>query len=145
MLSLPLPPLLLDTHAWIWLMEGAHREIGRQARETAEAAAARGGILVSAISVWEVAMLEAKGRVRFTLQIDEWVRRALTAPGVRMAEITAEIAIDSTRLPEPAHGDPADRLLVATARRRGASLLTRDARILAMGDAGILSVVDAAR
>jgi PIN domain nuclease of toxin-antitoxin system len=145
MRSLPAPPLLLDTHAWVWVMEGAHGEIGRRARDVVEEAAARGAVLVSAISVWEVAMLEAKGRVRFAMEVGEWVRRALTAPGVRLADLTPEIAVDSTRLPAPVHGDPADRILVATARRTGAALLTRDERILEMADAGVLSAVDLRR
>jgi PIN domain nuclease of toxin-antitoxin system len=144
MRSLPAPPILLDTHAWVWTMEGAG-EIGRRARGGGGEAAPRGAVLVSVISVWEVAMLEAKGRVRFTLEIGEWVRRALAAPGVRLAELTPEIAIDSTRLPGGVHGDPADRILVATARRTGAALVTRDERLLELGAAGVLAVVDAGR
>jgi PIN domain nuclease of toxin-antitoxin system len=106
-------------------------------------AGAIGKVLVSAISVWEVGMLEAKGRVRFTVEVGEWVRRALAAPGVHLAPLTPEIALDSTRLPEPVHGDPADRILVATARRMGATLVTRDTKILDYGRQGLLSVIDA--
>lgn len=138
-----LPPLLLDTHVWIWLMDGAERELGRRALDAVAAASARGRVLVSAISVWEVAMLEAKGRLRFSLEVGEWVRRALAAPGLRLADLSPEIAVESSRLPGEVHGDPADRILMATARRLGAALVTRDARILEYARGGHLATVDA--
>lgn len=138
-----LPPLLLDTHVWIWLMDGAERELGRGALDAVREASVRGRVLVSAISVWEVAMLEAKGRLRFSLEVGEWVRRALAAPGLRLADLSPEIAVESSRLPGEVHGDPADRILMATARRLGAALVTRDGRILEYARAGHLATVDA--
>ena len=138
-----LPRLLLDTHVWVWIMDGREGELSRPALDAVRDAGARGGLLVSVISAWEVAMLEAKGRLRFGMEAGEWVRRALAAPGVRMAELTAEVAVDSASLPGEIHGDPADRMLVATARRQGATLVTRDARILDYASAGYLSVLDA--
>ena len=143
MLSLPARPLLLDTHIWIWIVEGAVREIGHAAQNAVEEAAAMGRVLVSAISVWEVGMLEAKGRIRFSVEAGEWVRRALGAPGVHFSPLSPEVALDSTRLPEPVHGDPADRILIATARRVGATLVTRDTKIIDYGRKGLLSVIDA--
>jgi PIN domain nuclease of toxin-antitoxin system len=145
MRSLPPPPLLLDTHVWIWAMTGGASELGKQAAVAVDEGATTGRVLVSAISVWEVGMLEAKGRVRFSLEAGEWVRRALAAPGVHLSPLTPEVALDSSRLPEPMHGDPADRILIATARRTGATLVTRDARILEYGALGLLSVIDASR
>jgi PIN domain nuclease of toxin-antitoxin system len=142
--SLPPRPLLLDTHVWIWVMDGMTRELGRNAVDAVARAGAGGRVLVSAISVWEVAVLEAKGRVRFALDVAEWVRRALNAPGVRLAELTPEIAVDSARLSADVHGDPADRILIATARRAGATLVTRDPKIVDYGRQGLLSVLDAA-
>ncbi|MDB4949017.1 MAG: hypothetical protein JWM27_1666 [Gemmatimonadetes bacterium] len=91
---------------------------------------------------WEVAMLEAKGRVRFAMDAAGWVRRGLAAPGGRQAELTPEVAVDGARLLGGMHGDPADRMIVATARRSGASLVTRDGRIVDYADAGHLSVLD---
>lgn len=137
------PPLLLDTHVWIWLMDGARHEVGRRALGAVEAAAARGRVMVSAISVWEVAMLGAKGRVRFSMEVGEWVRRSLEAPGLRLAGLSPEIAVESARLPGTAHGDPADRILIATARVSGATLVTRDAKILEYAESGHLAVLDA--
>ena len=120
--------LLLDTHAWYWLIDGNPR-LPDGSRQTIDIAAARGELLVSVISVWEVAMLEAKARVAFDIGCLDWIRQAL-APPIRLAPITPEIAVESTRLPEPFHRDSVDRLLIATARVDRLRLMTRDRRIL---------------
>lgn len=122
-------PLLLDTHVWIWLMLGDSR-LGKPSRKLLEEAVPAGRLLVSIISVWETAMLEVKGRITLAADCDSWIRQALSAPGVRLAELTPEIAVSSTRLPPPFSGDPADRILVATARETGATLVTADRAIL---------------
>lgn len=140
--ELPRPPLLLDTHVWIWIMDGARRELAPAAVQAIEDAALRGAVLVSTISAWEVAMLQAKGRLRLSMDVREWVQRGLSAPGLRLAELSVDVAVDSARLTE-VHGDPADRILIATARRTGAMLVTRDRRILAHGQEGLLGVLDA--
>jgi PIN domain nuclease of toxin-antitoxin system len=137
------PLLLLDTHVWIWVVEGVAAELAAPVIARIEKASDAGSVRVAAISVWEVAMLEARGRLRLALEIDEWVRRAVAAPGTQLVPLSPEIAVDSARLPGDPDGDPADRMLMATARRIGASLVTRDERILAYGDTGHLSVVDA--
>ena len=124
--------LLLDTHAWLWLVGGAE-PLKRSVLSTVERGARQGRIQVSAISVWEVAMLEAKGRIRLSKDCLAWVHDALASPGISLVPLTAEIAVESCRLPGTFHGDPADRILVATARLLGATLLTRDAMILSYG------------
>lgn len=138
----PRPPLLLDTHIWIWMMDGSRRELSVQAVREIEDASARGRVLVSTISAWEVAMLETKGRLRLSMDVRQWVERGISAPGMRLAELSVDVAVDSARLTE-VHGDPADRILIATARRTGATLVTRDRRILDHGRDGLLSVLDA--
>jgi PIN domain nuclease of toxin-antitoxin system len=95
------------------------------------------------ISVWEIAMLVARARLRLTMQIEEWVRRALGAPGIGLAELTPSIAIESTRLPGDPPRDPADRILLATALVHGASFATCDRRILRYVQRGGPSVLDA--
>jgi PIN domain nuclease of toxin-antitoxin system len=125
-------PLLLDTHAWLWLVGGAE-PFTRSVLSAVERGARQGRIRVSAISVWEVAMLEAKGRIRLSKDCLAWVHDALASPGISLAPLTPEIAVESCRLPGTFHGDPADRILVATARLLGATLLTRDAMILSYG------------
>jgi PIN domain nuclease of toxin-antitoxin system len=92
-------------------------------------AAAAGNLLLSVISVWELGLLESKGRVELSTPCEQWVRDALAIPGLSVAPLTPEIALASSRLPEPFHGDPADRIIVATARALGARLVTRDSKI----------------
>ena len=132
--------LLLDTHVWLWLLsgEGALKASGVR---VIEEAASHGLVRVSIISVWEVAMLEAKGRIRLSKDCRSWVDEALRAPGIALVPLTPEIAVESSRLPGTFHGDPADRILVATARRERAILLTRDERILAYGKKKHLSTM----
>ena len=136
-------PLLLDTHVWLWVVRGSEGELGTRASAELRRGSREGRLLVSIISIWEVAMLNAQGRMRVSGDIEEWVERALAAPGIRLAELTPAIAVESTRLPGPPHRDPADRILIATARRAGARLVTRDARILAYARAGHLRILDA--
>jgi PIN domain nuclease of toxin-antitoxin system len=85
---------------------------------------------VSAISAWEVGMLEARGRLRFDMPCEEWVEQAFGMPGLSWMPLTPSICVCSSRLPGVFHGDLADRLIVATARELGAVLLTRDDPIL---------------
>ena len=122
--------LVLDTHVWIWVLEGAKVQLSSATVNLVEEAAGRAEVAVAAISVWEVAMLAAKRRITLSHSIDEWAAAALAAPGIRLVELTPQIALESTRLPGAAHGDPADRLIIATARVLGATLATCDDRIL---------------
>lgn len=92
-------------------------------------ASVTGNLLLSVISVWEAGVLESKGRIRFGMPCEQWVREALATPGMTLAPLTPEIALASSRLPGPFHGDPADRILVATARSTGARIATIDERI----------------
>ena len=117
--------IVLDTHVWIWwateerrLSKGAHRRI--------EAA---GRIGVCSISVWEVAMLVERGRLKLDRDVLEWVLAALGLPKVALLDLTPEIAVRSTRPGGGFHGDPADRIIVATALEHRAPLVTRDERI----------------
>jgi PIN domain nuclease of toxin-antitoxin system len=141
----PRSEILLDTHVWVWLVDDKREELGPITIRSLERASRAGALIVSVISVWEVAMLEAKGRVRLSLEIEEWVEKALSVSGLLLTPLDPAIAIDSTRLPDWTEGDPADRILVATARRRGARLTTRDRPILAYGELGHVSVLDASR
>jgi PIN domain nuclease of toxin-antitoxin system len=122
-------PLLLDTHYWIWLQAGTRQEFSSSVLKAIDQAAASGNLLLSVISVWELGVLEAKGRIQLHGPCEQWVRDALAMPGLSLAPLTPEIAVASIRLPEPFHGDPADRMIVATARALGARLVTRDTKI----------------
>lgn len=137
-------PILLDTHIWIWVMEGRAGEMHRDIRGVVDRAQAQGRIWISAISVWEIGILHARGRLQLAMDVREWVRRALAVPGVRLAELSPEIALDSSFLPGEIHGDPADRILVATARHLGATLVTRDAQLVRYSQQGTVAIMDAA-
>ncbi|HVN06463.1 MAG TPA: type II toxin-antitoxin system VapC family toxin [Bryobacteraceae bacterium] len=126
-------PLLLDTHCWVWLQSGELQRFSTGSVAAIERAAQSGLLRVSVISVWEIALLESKGRVQMHMDCMEWVRRALETPGLTLVPLTPEIAVESTRLPGEFHADPADRILVATARNIGAPLLTRDRALIAYG------------
>src|SRR5690348_11517441 len=128
-------PILLDTHHWVWLQLGAVTEFTGKARKAVEQAAAEGRLLLSVISVWELGMLEAKRRIRLQSPCEQWVQEALATPGLTLVPLTPEIALDSSRLPGSFHGDPADRIIVATARRLGARLLTSDQKLIDYGRA----------
>ncbi len=135
--------LLLDTHCWIWFELGHKGGFSPDALKLIETAAANGRLMLSAISVWELGMLEAKGRIRLTMPCLEWVRLALETPGLALEPLTPEIAIESSRLPGNLHGDPADRILIATCRQLKVRLLTGDSRILEYGAAGFIEAVPA--
>lgn len=135
-------PLLLDTHIWIWLMNGEEPLRSSRALGVIEAAVRPALIRVSAISVWEVGMLEAKGRIALDIEVGEWVRQALTAPGISLVPLTPDIALASSRLPGELHGDPADRLIAATARSLDAVLVTRDQGLISYGGQGHVAVLE---
>ena len=121
--------ILLDTHIWIWWVDGSARL--RPAYQRLLAQEEPQGLAIAAISVWEVAKLVEKGKLAFTLPVDEWVRKALAYPGITLINLTPDIALASTQLPGDFHPDPADQLIVATARVMDLALLTEDARIQA--------------
>jgi PIN domain nuclease of toxin-antitoxin system len=133
---------VLDTHVWIWMVGGDRTRLSASAVQEIQRAAEAGLVRVCPISVWEVAMLEAKGRISLSRPITEWVRAALHAPGVRLEPMSPEIAIDSTRLPGSPRGDPADRILMASARVHGGRLATCDAEIINYSKSGHVSVLD---
>lgn len=122
--------LLLDTHCWLWAQLGLIRYLSRTALAAIRDAESGGNLRVSAISVWEIAMLEKRGRVALPMNIRTWVGEALSKSGISVAPFTPEIAIESVHLPGELHGDPADRMLIATARVMGATLLTKDRRLI---------------
>jgi PIN domain nuclease of toxin-antitoxin system len=130
---MPEVPLLLDTHCWIWMQFGWVNRFSAQGRVAVEEAARAGMLQVSVISVWELGMLEAKGRLELQMSCSQWVREALATPGLSLVPLSPEIALESSRLPGQFHGDPADRILVATARTNGGRLITKDRKLLEYG------------
>ncbi|MGH8603916.1 MAG: type II toxin-antitoxin system VapC family toxin [Gammaproteobacteria bacterium] len=132
--------LLLDTHVWLWVAEGIAEKIPAEAMQHVDRAAREGGLYVSVISVWEIGMLAAKGRIRLSKPVRHWVNEALEAPGLRLLPLEPGIALDCNDLPGDFHPDPADRILVASARHLDAPLITHDRRVIAYGQAGHFTV-----
>ena len=122
--------LLLDTHCWVWAQLGHVNRLSRSAVSALRNAESTGNLAVSVISIWELGMLESHGRVALPMSIQNWVNEALTKPGISLVPLTPEIALESSNLPGNLHGDPADRIIVATARARNATLLTKDHRLI---------------
>jgi PIN domain nuclease of toxin-antitoxin system len=122
--------LLLDTHCWLWAQLGLIQRLSRAALEAIRSAESEGNLRVSVISIWELAMLEQRGRVALPMNVRTWVDQALSKPGIAVAQLTPEIMIESVHLPGEMHGDPADRMLVATARVQGATLLSKDEQLI---------------
>jgi PIN domain nuclease of toxin-antitoxin system len=127
---MPSDLLLLDTHCWIWAQLGLLQNLSRAALQSIKDAEREGNLRISVISIWELAMLEQRGRVALPMNIRTWVDQALSKPGISVTPLTPEIAIESVHLPGDLHGDPADRMLVATARVLGATLATKDAQLI---------------
>lgn len=120
--------IVLDTHVWVWWVHGVERLTPTQAEIIS--ANEQDIIGVSAISCWEVAKLVERGRLEIPCSLQDWFDLALGYPGVRILELTPEIALESTRLPGEFHRDPADQIIVATARIHGCPLVTSDGDLL---------------
>ena len=120
---------LLDTHILIWWLNDSSRLSPAQ-QEVVASASAESPLLVSDISLWEVATLRSLGRIQLTIPLRAWLDKAVAPPLVRRHGISPAIAAELTTLPDSFHRDPADRILVATARVFGATLLTQDRRIV---------------
>jgi len=122
-------PLLLDTCALIWIAEG--EAIAQAAVDALDAAHAAGTkTYVSPISAWEIGLLAARQRLQLLITPQRWFQRILETPNVQLAPMPPELLIDSSFLPGTPPRDPADKIVVATARDHGCTLLTRDRALL---------------
>lgn len=134
--------MIADTHVLVWLLEGDQR-LGQKARQVLEQAAQKEFVCVSAITPWEIALLVDKGRLALGRDVGDWINAALALPGISLIPLEPAIALGSVRLPGSFHADPADRMIVATARFLGTPLVTADRAILDYGANGHVAVVDA--
>lgn len=129
--------ILLDTHIWVWWVSQQPQlttqleQIIQHHQET--------GLGVSMISCWEVAKLVENGKLQLAITVADWLNQALAYPGVQLLELTLPIVIDSTQLPGTFHRDPADQIIVATARVYNMALLTVDTKIISYPHVQILT------
>ena len=131
-------PILLDTHALVWVTRGELQ--GRVTDLLDRASAEAVPVLISPISAWEVGMLVARGRIALPSPPAVWFEQAVET-GLAWAPMTPQILVDASFLPGRIHGDPADRILVATARAFGYRLMTRDQALLSYAEAGHLQAL----
>ena len=139
----PVARILLDTHVWVWYLDGAEDRLASAAIDTIRGALRRDGVLVSDISVWELGTKSAKGKITLTPTVHAWIERASRRPGFSFMALDRDILLSSTQLPGLSHGDPADRMLIASAALAGVLLATADPQIIAYAEAqGGFSVLD---
>jgi len=121
---------LLDTHIWIWWNMNPQK-LSQKVKELISNAEMYDEILLSAISPWEFSKLLEKKRVGISCDPEDWINTALDMPKLRLVPLSPVLSYRSTMLPQPFHNDPADQIIVATAREENATILTKDERILA--------------
>jgi PIN domain nuclease of toxin-antitoxin system len=120
--------ILLDTHVWIWWLLGSD-QLPTNERQGLDHLASRGALRLAAVSLWETQMLHAKSRLTLNRPFDIWIRDAAAANVVQIVPLDVEVVIALDGLPASFHGDPADRLVVATSRAHKIPLATHDAAI----------------
>jgi PIN domain nuclease of toxin-antitoxin system len=125
------------------MVNGGPETVRGPAVDAIRQASADSTLAISAISVWEVAMLESKGRLQLNMDCLEWVNHAVRRAGIRVIPLSPEIAVASTRLPGGLHGDPSDRIIAATARHENAVLVTGDQALLTYASRGFLRAIEA--
>lgn len=130
---------LLDTCAALWL--SARAPMASRALAAMSLAAEEGRLFISPITAWEVGNLCARGRLTLHLEPLQWFETMLAQPGIAVAPLTPEILVASTQLPGDVHKDPADRIVIATARFLGLPVVTRDGPILAYADQGHVEAI----
>lgn len=135
--------LILDTHIWIWLINGDEKIKNYGFINHINKAIKKEAIIIPAISTWEVAMLVSKERIMLSENTLDWIKNASSAPGISIYPLTPEIAYESTILPGNFHGDPADRMIVATARVLNGTLITFDKQIIEYSKSGYVKIIKA--
>jgi len=121
--------IVIDTHVLLWWVSGDKSLSATAAKAIKDTLDNGGEVIVSAISAWEISMLIEKGRLILSMDVGSWLDEVTQIDGVRFAPVDNEISIKSTVLPGEFHTDPADRMIVATARKLAVSLVTADDKI----------------
>jgi PIN domain nuclease of toxin-antitoxin system len=120
--------IVLDTHVLVWWLTQA-RELSTVAKRAIGKHAANGAVVASTISVLEMVTAVRRGRLQLTMPIEQWLADVRSIPELRLEPVSADIAAVAGGLGEPMHGDPADRIIAATATVLGATLVTADERL----------------
>lgn len=123
--------IVLDTHVLLWWASGDRARLSPAAIDAIEAELAGGQMVVSSITAWELAVLVAKGRIALSMDVESWLDVVREIESIRFMPVDNTIALKSVELPGEFHKDPADRMIVATARMFAAPLVTADEKIRA--------------
>jgi PIN domain nuclease of toxin-antitoxin system len=120
--------IVLDTHAWVWWLTAPER-LSRKTQRLIERNLAESKVRISSISVWEIAMLVARGRLSFAIDFPSWLKEATSVSGTKFHAVDNSVAYQAVNLPGNFHADPADRMIVATALALDATLISGDQKI----------------
>ncbi len=120
--------IVLDTHAWIWWISDP-AQLSARAQHCIGDEIEAGQVYVSSISAWELALLVNRGRLSLTMDVETWLEKSEALPFLKFTPVDNAIAVRSVSLPGSLHPDPADRIIVATALRLGAQLITKDHKL----------------
>jgi PIN domain nuclease of toxin-antitoxin system len=123
--------IVLDTHTLLWWVEGDPNKLSARVKREIESERAVGGVVVSSITAWEIALLVSRRRLGLSADVDLWLAKIERVDGLRFAPVDTLIAVAAVNLPGTLHRDPADRIIVATARHFGAALVTGDEQLRA--------------
>jgi PIN domain nuclease of toxin-antitoxin system len=131
--------LVLDTHVLLWYTEGI--KLSQSQVELIGKARLKGSLYISAISIWEIALLASKDKIAFSISLGEWIDQVVSIPGLQVIDLGIPILVQSCELLHYLHKDPADRLIIASSRYVNAYLMTFDQNIIDYGAKGYLKVV----
>ena len=121
--------IVLDTHALVWWVDGDTKKFSRKARQTIEQHSRRNELLVASVSIFEITTLERRGRLRFKFSAADWLARLRRLPEYRIEPLADDITERAGQFGEAFPGDPADRMIAATALLRRAALVTQDEKL----------------
>lgn len=124
--------IVLDTHVWVWYISNPEQLSSRARGAIDHEITGRKPLFISSISAWELSMLVSKGRLELTMDVRDWIAKSESIPFFHFVPVDNAIAYKSVFLPEPVHDDPADRIIIATALTQGASLVTKDDKLLSL-------------
>jgi PIN domain nuclease of toxin-antitoxin system len=120
--------IVLDTHVWVWYVDDP-TQLSAPARTSIDQALREKAVLISSISVWEVALLVVSGRLELTIDVHDWIAKCEALPSFTFVPVDNAIFLKSVFLSAQLHNDPADRIIIATALMRGVPVVTKDRRI----------------
>ncbi len=131
---------LVDTHIWIWYAQGDHRRLNQHAAKALQSLDEQENAYLSIMSIWELGMLAATQRLVLDMPAQEWVTRFFERTRFQALGLEIPVTLDAGQLPGEIHGDPVDRILVATARHHDLILLSADKHVLRYGRQGHVRV-----